>query len=80
MKKQKLQGGIYLCYLKCSLPLLSALKAVLAFTRDLVFLSDLTKLINSLLSQDLLLHLGLISLGKKKILIDIVHQNYTSQA
>lgn len=46
--------------------LLSALKAVLAFTRDLVFLSDLTKLINSLLSQDLLLHLGLVLLVKNK--------------
>lgn len=80
MKKQKLQGGIYLCYLKCSIPLLSALKAVLAFTRDLFFLSDLTKLINSLLSQDLLLHLGLVFLAKKKkkVLIDILHQNFTS--
>lgn len=75
-ENQKLQGGIYLCYLKCSIPLLSALKAMLAFTRDLFFLSDLTKLINSLLSQDLL-HLGLIFLVKK-VLIDILHQNYTS--
>lgn len=65
MKKQKLQGDIYLYYLKYSIPLLSALKAVFAFTRDVFFFSDLTKLVNFLQSQNLLLHFGLAILAEK---------------
>lgn len=58
--------GRYLSVLLKMLYTPAKCRAVLAFTGDLFFLSDLTKLINSLLSQDLLLHLGLVFLEKKK--------------
>jgi len=65
MKKQKLWGDIYLYHFKWSIPPLSALKAVFAFTRDVFFFSDLTKLINFLQSQKLLLHFESVFLAEK---------------